>query len=362
VGFGRTLVAWTARIGILTALALTAPCGGDDGTSSPTPTDAPTTSPTDIASPAATGSPTSGAWRTLAPMPTPRTEVAVAELNGKIYVIGGFEADGSPSAKVEVYDPTTDTWSEHLSLPEPRHHAAAISLNDSLLVIGGFRESFEDPQSTVYQYREEWGQWHKRSPLNTARGGHAATKFSGSPVVVGGVGKDSSGGIASLASTEQMDTGSERWHEVERAFRTPRDHLVAAAVTLASDDQLFDRVHVIGGRSNLEFSRNLDDNESLTDPEDWAPLPTARSGIAAATCCEVLLEQRIYVFGGESPDGTFDTVEAYDPWTDQWQTLPPMPTARHGLGAAVVDGTIYVIGGGPTPGLSVTGANEAFTP
>ena len=39
-----------------------------------------------------------------------------------------------------------------------------------------------------------------------------------------------------------------------------------------------------------------------------------------------------------------------------------MPTARHGLGAAVVGGTIYVIGGGATPGLSVSGANEAFTP
>jgi hypothetical protein len=28
----------------------------------------------------------------------------------------------------------------------------------------------------------------------------------------------------------------------------------------------------------------------------------------------------------------------------------------------VVGDTIYVIGGGPEPGLSVTGANEAYTP
>jgi len=45
-------------------------------------------------------------------MPTPRSEVAVAPLDGKIYVIGGFEADGSPSARVEVYDPATNKWSE----------------------------------------------------------------------------------------------------------------------------------------------------------------------------------------------------------------------------------------------------------
>jgi len=39
-----------------------------------------------------------------------------------------------------------------------------------------------------------------------------------------------------------------------------------------------------------------------------------------------------------------------------------MPTARHGLGAAVVGDTIYVIGGGETSGVSVSGANEALTP
>lgn len=39
-----------------------------------------------------------------------------------------------------------------------------------------------------------------------------------------------------------------------------------------------------------------------------------------------------------------------------------MPTARHGLGAAVVEGVIYVIGGGPRPGGSYSAVNEAFIP
>jgi len=32
-----------------------------------------------------------GVWRTVTPAPTKRTEVAVAALNGRIYVVGGFE-------------------------------------------------------------------------------------------------------------------------------------------------------------------------------------------------------------------------------------------------------------------------------
>jgi hypothetical protein len=37
-----------------------------------------------------------------------------------------------------------------------------------------------------------------------------------------------------------------------------------------------------------------------------------------------------------------------------------MPTARHGLGAAVLDGKLFVIAGGPKPGPSRLAANEIF--
>jgi hypothetical protein len=39
-----------------------------------------------------------------------------------------------------------------------------------------------------------------------------------------------------------------------------------------------------------------------------------------------------------------------------------MPTARHGLGSAVVGGRMFAISGGPTPGASASTANEIFTP
>jgi N-acetylneuraminic acid mutarotase len=74
------------------------------------------------------------------------------------------------------------------------------------------------------------------------------------------------------------------------------------------------------------------------------------------------LNERIYVFGGEAPEGTFDEVEEYDPKTDSWRAMTPMPTARHGLGSAVMGKSIYVISGGPKPGGSTSAANEVFTP
>jgi hypothetical protein len=68
------------------------------------------------------------------------------------------------------------------------------------------------------------------------------------------------------------------------------------------------------------------------------------------------------VFGGEGADGTFHENESYDPSGNAWQTMTPMPTARHGLGSAVVDGRIHVISGGPTPGGSFSNLNEVFLP
>ena len=39
-----------------------------------------------------------------------------------------------------------------------------------------------------------------------------------------------------------------------------------------------------------------------------------------------------------------------------------MPTARHGLGVAVLGQSIYVIAGGPKPGATFSSVNEMFTP
>jgi hypothetical protein len=148
---------------LVTALGLSlllVACGDDDSpeeTASPTETaigspDA-TEAPaeTDAASPAPTSeSSLPQGWSDLAPIGTPRSEVAVAELNGVIYVIGGFEASGNTSALVEAYDTAADSWSGVSPLPVALHHAAAASANGKLYVLGGFTSDY-DPVATAYE-------------------------------------------------------------------------------------------------------------------------------------------------------------------------------------------------------------------
>jgi hypothetical protein len=74
------------------------------------------------------------------------------------------------------------------------------------------------------------------------------------------------------------------------------------------------------------------------------------------------LPDRVYVFGGEAPLRIFSAVDMYEPAGTRWIGKAPMLTPRHGIGAAVVGGRIYVPGGASEPGLARTGANEVYVP
>jgi hypothetical protein len=74
-------------------------------------------------------------------------------------------------------------------------------------------------------------------------------------------------------------------------------------------------------------------------------------------------EERLYDAQNRPIDRVIGTVESYDPATDSWQHHAPMPTPRHGLGAALIGDTIYVAGGGPIVGGGIqTAVHEAFIP
>jgi N-acetylneuraminic acid mutarotase len=140
---------------------------------------------------------------------------------------------------------------------------------------------------------------------------------------------------------------------------------INAAVVTASDG----RVYAIGGSyGNISDNIRVLNHVDVYDPEtdNWravCPMPTARGGIAAALGPDGL----IYVFGGYAMCDICptDTVEAYDPTTDTWTTKTPMPTARYHLAAATgVDGRIYVIGGAlpPNPDPIALDTVEAYDP
>src|SRR5690349_25127086 len=103
-----------------------------------------------------------GSWRTAAPAPMKRTEVAAAAVGGKIYVVGGFEEPAlgnvlnfAITTAMEEYDPATDKWTTKAPMPVGLHHVGIGVAGGRLYVVGGYKQSglsVWGPVATVYMY------------------------------------------------------------------------------------------------------------------------------------------------------------------------------------------------------------------
>ena len=70
-----------------------------------------------------------------------------------------------------------------------------------------------------------------------------------------------------------------------------------------------------------------------------------------------VIDGKIYVIGGYfSKDGEFkklSTIEIYDPTTDHWTQKSDLPIGKWGHKTEVIDGQIYIFGGGPATSVQV---------
>jgi non-specific serine/threonine protein kinase len=258
-------------------------------------------------------------------------------------VVGGYVADGTTSGRVDLYDPRRRAWERLPDLAVPVNHAAAAGpYRTTAYVVGGYT-ALRVPSRDVFTVTGRTVQ-RLRAPAPEPRAAAGAAIVGRRLYVVGGVGAT---GLA--RRTLVLDLETERWSTA--AGPTPREHL---AVT--TDGR---RIYAVGGRL-----RGYDTNLRLV--ESWAPgerrwrreppLPQARGGTGAAVRGRWLVS-----VGGEAPSGTLRRVYAFDLRARRWRRLPDLPTARHGLGVVRQDGRIYVVAGGPRPGLFVSGANEVLT-
>jgi N-acetylneuraminic acid mutarotase len=290
-------------------------------------------------------------------MPTPRSEIAATNIEGNIFVIGGFDESGKALATVESYNVFNDSWKSITPLPEPMHHTTASTYNGKIFVVGGFTSDVGDwvPTNKLFIYDPLKQEWKEGKPMPTARGALTATFVNGILFAIGG--QKSSDIVSSdiLNTNEAYDPNTDTWTK-KASMPTSRHHAASSAID--------GKIYVIGGRAVANSSMiNLNVNE-LYNPvkNEWVSLehmPSKRSGIAAAS-----YNNTIYVLGGEDAGGqdpkTYSNNENFNPAADTWSSKESLPTPRHGLTATTVDNNIFVIGGGPKAGLSVSNVNEVF--
>lgn len=107
--------------------------------------------------------------------------------------------------------------------------------------------------------------------------------------------------------------------------------------------ELENKLYALGGRNATGWLRDVECFDPLQDAwHQMAPLSEAKSAFAVT----VLNNNAIYATGGLKANQTFSyTSEKYDPVTDQWTILEPIPHGRFRMGIGCVSNHVYILGG-----------------
>ena len=299
-------------------------------------------------------------WKKGAPFPEPDEELYGVTVNSKLYVMGGWDNGKARGANYD-YDPATDRWTKKSPMPRPAHHAALAAVNGKIYAFGGFVAPTNtpiplgaawEPIADAWEFNPATDAWKPLAPLPGKRGSAIAAEVGGKIYVIGGAttmegSKDpfftAFGPAKVLATNDVYDPATNTW-ESRNPMSVPRNHAFGGVVN--------GKVYVIGGRTGQAFilsATNTDVVEEYNPASNsWSipmeRMPTARSGGASGTD-----GRRIYVACGEVTTtelvGAYRAVEAFDPATNSWLTLPSMPMPRHGVAGGVIGNRFHLVSG-----------------
>ncbi len=289
-----------------------------------------------------------GSWDSaLARSPFERSEVGAARIGDRIYVVGGFFADGRTTRRMAAYDISADAWRRLRALPKPVNHPGVASLEGKLYVLGGNSGGADNhTRAALWRYAPDRDRWTRLPNALTPR---AAMGFAAHGDRLYAAGGQTEGNFA-VRRLEIYDVSARRWRHGP-AMPTGRNHLTA----------VFARgtFWAIGGRTPGANLATVERYDPATRTWRAGPsLNVPRGGIAAAVAA-----RSIVVFGGEDlgPGGTTVAEVERLPFAaagGPWQLIEPMPTPRHGLGGAGRGASVYALEGGTEPRLTVSNVVE----
>lgn len=290
--------------------------------------------------------PVSGSWQNVGTLDIPRVWQRVVALpDNRVLVFGGYDGAENVGTIVEINVKSADeaaiTVVGEVPFGFDNESATAILLPDGrVLISGGYLRRTNTQQKGSIFYNPADHSIVPAASMNVLRSNHVAVLLDDGRVLV-------IGGNSESATAEIYDPAADIWTLTGE---------MAAAHAFPTVVKLGDgRVFVTGG-----IAHDTNTGASLTDvtvTEIFDPATNEWQLSAVALSDKIihdahlLLDGRVLVLNGYDRTGaefalnTF--VEVYDPTTDSWTNLHPMPVAAHHHTAHVLaDGTILVIGGG----------------
>ena len=293
-------------------------------------------------------------WQIVSELPTLRTGFATAVVDGKIYLIGGtpFQNRRGPYGlpTVEMYDPKTNSWEQVADMPTPRTKAKTAVVNGTIYVCGGYNGAdnrlvnlkFLD---IVEAYDPQTDTWTRKQGMSVSRVDFGMGVVAGKIYSIGGwihpLDKEPEVPWR-IDLVEAYDPATDTWMKRAKMQRR-RDGFGVGVVN--------NHIYTIGGRGWPQvgpggpFLKVIEEYNPKINRWEWKhEMPNLR--LAFST---VVLDDVIYLIGGfiwqNRVPQYMATVDIYNPETEEWNNIPPMPIPVLPFGAAVANGNIYVFGG-----------------
>ena len=293
-------------------------------------------------------------WMPRTEMPTARFSFGTCVVDGKVFAIGG-EVDkfgDTAIATVEMYDPKTDTWERKADMPTARAGVSTLVVDGKIYAIGGGKgKKYQVGDGwvhsgkllpTIEMYDPVTDTWTQKADLPVPRCSSNSTCIvDGKIYIIGGVAANRKQGR--LDSVDVYDPATDTWTEA----KSMNHARAGASVSVVNG-----KIYVMGGVGWPQIPNHPGpflSSVEVFDPETnhWkeiAEMPTPKGFHTAS-----VIDGKIYVIGGGFRGNDqfeyLSTVEVYDPETDRWTQEPDMPIGKWGHRAEVINENIYIFGG-----------------
>lgn len=283
-----------------------------------------------------------------------------------LVVLGGFGSHQNMVDTVEKFDPKHQTWSRLPNLSKRRRYVAAASVDGRVYVIGGYDGQSRLCTVECLDLSEEEPAWQLVAPMSQRRGLAGVCVYKGEIFVCGGF-----DGYSRHTSMERYTPKDDHWTTLS-GMAVGRE---GAGLVVAGE-----KIYCIGGYDGINLLDSAERYCPLTEQwETITPMTTRRSGagvavtndliyvcggydgtdhLASVECFNIhtqhwtqlqnmvvprcyvgacVLRGYLYVVAGYDGNTLLNTIEKFDPTTGNWEILDiAMTTHRCDAGVTVV--------------------------
>lgn len=281
-------------------------------------------------------------WTPAADAPAARFEGIGRVVHGKLYTFGGYTSvvPYAVSNRASVYDPATGKWTDLGLMPIPETHCgvAVDEAHGRIVFLGGRRGAYPGTAtSEVWQYDVAGNTWTRNAPLPAPLSAGCAEFLNGQIHYVGGNrGQDRA---TDYDTHYVLAAGELQWHKAA-PLPFPRDHFSTAV--------LAGKIYVFGGEIGHDVHHRQQTDATVYDSatDSWTTLAAVPIGKSHAESSTFVLNDRVVIAGGQTDNfqATANVVE-YDPASNTWAVLPPLPRPLEGVIVQPLGDRLFVTGG-----------------